>query len=146
MKTWFLNFFKKYWFCFLLSVIMVIGLSLSTIFADLYESGRGIIRFDLRELYLIFGLPLYSLIYGCLSYIKVKKIWIPQLILCIVAFLYWFRFDITELTWPGTYIWSVYPTIFSLIGTGITKFVYYIIKELRTKNSEARQSRNGDLR
>ena len=97
MKNRFLNFLKKYWLCILLSVIMVIGLSLSTTFADLYESGRGYIRFDLRDLCLVFGLPLYSIIYGCLSYIKIKGIWVPQFILCIITFLYWFRFDINAL-------------------------------------------------
>lgn len=131
MKNWFLNFLRKYWLCVLLSVIMVIGLSLSTVFADLYESGRGYIRFDLRELYLIFGLPLYSLIYGCLSYIKTKRIWVPQLILCIAAFLYWFRFDINALAWEGTFIWSACPVIFSLIGASITAFIYYIIKSTK---------------
>ena len=60
MKNVFLNFFKKYWLCFLLSVIMVVGIFLSTVYADLYESGKGYIRLDLRELYLIFGLSLYS--------------------------------------------------------------------------------------
>lgn len=128
MKNRFLNFSRKYWFCFLLSAIMVIGLSLSTTFADLYESGRGYIRFDLRELCLVFGLPLYSVIYGCLSYIKIKGIWVPQFILCIITFLYWFRFDIKTLSWAGTFIWSAYPVIFSLIGASITAFIYYIIK------------------
>lgn len=131
MKNRFLNFLKKYWLCILLSIIMVIGLSLSTTFADLYESGRGYIRFDLRELCLVFGLPLYSIIYGCLSYIKIKGIWVPQFILCIITFLYWFRFDIKALAWAGTFIWSVYPVIFSLIGASITAFIYYIIKSSR---------------
>ena len=129
----FLNFLKNYWFCFLLSVIMVMGNVLATYYSDLCTFGGDAFRAGLDTIYQIIITPLYSLIYGCLSYIKVKKIWIPQLILCIVAFLYWFRFDITELTWPGTYIWSVYPTIFSLIGTGITKFVYYIIKESKNE-------------
>lgn len=131
MKNRFLNLLRKYLLCILLSVIMVIGLSLSTVFADLYESGRGYIRFDLRELYLIFGLPLYSLIYGCLSYIKTKTIWIPQLVLSGFSFLYWFRFDIKALSWAGTFIWSAYPVIFSLIGTAITAFIYHIIKSIK---------------
>lgn len=131
MKNRFLDFFKKYRLCFLLSVIMVVGMFLSTVFADLYVSGKGYIRFDLQALYLIFGLPLYSLIYGCFSYMKIKKIWIPQLILCLVVFLYWFRFDIDALAWVGTYIWSVYPVIFSLIGTLITAFVHYIMKAIK---------------
>ena len=131
MKNRLLKFSRKYWFCILLSVIMAFSMFLSTVFADLYLSGKGDIRFDLRELFLIFGLPLYSLIYGCLSYIKVKKIWIPQLILFLVTFLYWFRFDIKELAWPGTYIWSVVPVLFSLFGSAITAFILYIIKSMK---------------
>ena len=129
----FLSFLRRYWICILLSVIMVIGISLSTRYANLYESGSGMIRFDLRELYLIFGLPLYSLIYGCLSYIKTKKIWFPHLILCIVTFLFWFRFDIKALAWAGTFIWTAYPIIFSLIGTAITAFIFHMIKSVKGK-------------
>ena len=112
---------------------MVIGLSLSTTFADLYESGRGYIRFNLRELCLVFGLPLYSIIYGCLSYIKTKRIWIPQFILCVSSFLYWLILDVYALAiaGAGTLIWSAYPVIFSLIGASITAFVYYIIKSIK---------------
>ncbi len=130
MKNRVLSFFKKYWFCFLLSVIMAMGISLSTRYANLYESGSddSMIRFDLRDFYLVFGLPIFSLIYGCLSYIKSKRIWVPQLILFLIAFLYWFRFDINALAWAGTFIWSSYPAIFSLIGTLITALVYYIIR------------------
>lgn len=133
MKNRFLNFSRKYWLCILLSVIMVIGISLSTRYANLYKSGSqgDMIRFNLRDLYLIFGLPLYSLIYGCLSYIKTKKIWFSHLILCIVTFLYWFRFDINTLAWAGTFIWSAYPVIFSLIGASITALIYYIIKSAK---------------
>ncbi len=130
MKNRFLNFLRRYWLCILLSIIMVIGVSLSTRYANLYKSGNGdsMLRFDLRDLYLVFGLPLYSLIYGCLSYIKTKKIWFPHLILCTVTFLFWFRLDIKALAWAGTFIWSAYPVIFSLIGASITAFIYYIIK------------------
>ena len=49
MKNRVLSFLKKYWLCILLSVIMVIGMFLSTVYADLYESGRGYIRFDLQD-------------------------------------------------------------------------------------------------
>ena len=132
MKNKFLKFLSKYWICFLLSVIMIVGLSLSTRYAHLYESGSGMIRFDLRETYLVGIVPLYSLIYGCLSYIKTRKIWISQFILGIVVFLYWFRFDIDTLAWAGTFIWTAYPFVFSLIGTFVTAFVCYIIKSLKS--------------
>ncbi len=112
---------------------MVIGMFLSTIYADLYKSGSesDMIRFNLKDLYLVYGLPLYSLIYGCLTYIKTKNRWFPLLILGVVGFLYWFRFDIKELAWPGTYIWSAVPVFFSLIGSSITAFILHIIKSMK---------------
>ncbi|MBE6671073.1 MAG: hypothetical protein E7593_02610 [Ruminococcaceae bacterium] len=136
MKRRFLSFLRKYWFCILLSVIMVFGISLSTIYADLYISGDvdDMLRFDLRDVYLVFCLPLYSLIYGCLSFLKTRKILLQQLILYIVSFLYWFRFDIGELLWPGTYLWSIFPVVFSLIGTLFTALVCYIVKSAKEYN------------
>ncbi len=136
MKVRFLNFLKKYKICFLLSVIMVMGLSLTTRYAYLYESG-DYISFDLRELYLVCIVPLYSIAYGCLSYTIFKKIWFPQLIIFVIAFAYWFRFDTETLDWPGTYIWSVYPVVFSLVGTFITAFIFSIVKSIKkNKNQE----------
>lgn len=135
MKNRFLNFLRRYWLCILLSVIMVIGMSLTTIYADLYESGRGYIRFDLQALYLIFGLPLYSLIYGCFSYMKIKKIWIPQLILYLITCIYFLGTNLIvdkEIdAWKNIFVFSVYPALFSLIGAGITAFIYKIIKSMK---------------
>ena len=131
MKNRVLNFFKKYWLCFLLSVIIVIGLYLSTCYANLYERGSGMLRFNFGVDYLIGGLPLLSLIYGCLSYIKAKRIWIPQLILLVTVFVYWFRFDADTLFWDGTFIWTVYPVVFSLIASSATAFIRYMIKVIK---------------
>lgn len=141
MKNRFLNFLKNYWFCIFLSIIMVIGMFLSTVYANLYETGSSgsVIRLNLRDLYLVFGLPVYSLIYGFLSYIKTKRIWIPQFILCVSSFLYgfiywWLIFDINVLVivaLAGTFIWSVCLVIFSLIGASITAIIDYIIKSAK---------------
>ena len=137
MKNRFFDFLKKYWFCFLLSIIMVIGIHLSTRYADLYETGSvgDMIRFDLGELYLIYVIPLYSFVYGCLSYIILKKAWLPQLILFGVTFIHWFIYGIDALFWEGTYILSAVPVIFSLIGTGIASFIYNIIKSIKKNNN-----------
>ena len=137
MKKRFFDFLKKHWFCFLLSIIMVIGIHLSTRYADLYETGSvgDMIRFDLGELYLIYVIPLYSFVYGCLSYIILKKAWLPQLILFGVTFIHWFIYGIDALFWEGTYILSAVPVIFSLIGTGIASFIYTIIKSIKKNNN-----------
>ena len=131
MKNRFLKFLRKYWFCFLLGVIMVTGISLSTHYAELYEIGSDMVQFDLHDLYLIYVMPLYSFVYGCLSYTILKKVWIPQLILFGVTFIYWFIYGIEALFWEGTYILSAVPLIFSLIGAGITAFIYKIIKSIK---------------
>ena len=137
MKNRFLSFLRKYWFCLLLSIIMVIGIHLSTRYADVYKTGNvgDMIRFDLGDLYLIFGLPLYSFVYGCLSYTILKKAWLPQLIFFGVTFIHWFIYGIEALFWEGTYILSAVPVIFSLIGTGITSLIYTIIKSINKNNN-----------
>lgn len=128
------KFLCKYWLCFLLSVLMVFGMFLSTVYADLYESG-SYIRFDLQSLYLIIGMPLYSLIYGCLSYIKIKKIWPPQLILYSITCIYFFVANLIidkEIdAWKNILLFSVYPVLFSIIATSITAYIYYIIKSIK---------------
>ena len=133
MGNRFLKFLKRYWLSILLSLIMVLGIFLSAVYADLCTFGKGYIQFDLWEFYLVFGLPVYGLIYGCLSYLKAKKVWVPQLILFIVNLLFWFTNirEIDDFSWPGIYIWSVYPVIFSLIGASVTKLICYIVKEIK---------------
>lgn len=138
MENRFLNFLRKYCLCFLLSVIMVIGIFLSTVFADLYVIGDELI-FDLSTLYILYVVPIYSLIYGCLSHIKVKKIWIPLLILYTVTCIYFFgtnliidkEFD----AWSNILVFSMYPVIFSLFGAGITAFIYNVVKSTK-KNKD----------
>ena len=89
-----------------------------------------------------------SLIYGCLSYVKIKKVWGPQLILCASFFLYIFTYwcltyginALVIIMSLGAVICSAILVVFSLIGVSITKFIYYIIKESK-KNTE-----DGDLK
>ena len=139
MKIRILDFFKKYWLCFLLSIIMLIGVFLSTHYADLYEIGSDMIRFNLSVLYMIYIMPIYSLLYGCLSYIKAKKIWVPQLILYLITSMYYFSANLIidkEIdAWKNILIFSAYPVVFSLIGTAITLFVHTIINSMK-KNQD----------
>ena len=141
MKSTFLNFLRKYWLCMLLSVLMVVGTSLATRYGNLYESSDPY-RLDLGEVYLVFVIPLISLIYGCLSYFILKRIWVPLLILGVINFLYWFRFGMDALTWEGTYIWTLYPVIFSLLGALASAFIKAIVKEIKAsydKNSKTEE-------
>ena len=131
MKKRFKDFIKKYWLCFLLSVIMILGMYLSDYYSDLYISGRGTIRMGLGGLYLLLIVPLYTFIYGCVSFAILKKIWVPQFVLYVIVFFYGLIFDIDYPDLGGPLMWAVYPIIFSLVGTAITALTYKIIKAIK---------------
>ena len=143
MKNILFNFLTKYWLCILLSVILVMGIYLSSRYADLYETGSAsdTIRFSLGDLYLIYGIPLYSLIYGCLSYIILKKVWIPQMILYFTTCTYFFGTNLIVYkevdNWKNILVFSILPVLFSLIGTAITAFVYCIIKSIKNNKKQS---------
>ncbi len=135
MKNRFLLFLKRYWLCLLLSVIMSAGFLLSTIYAGTYKIGSGMLQFDLSILYLIYVVPIYSLIYGGLTYVKIKKVWGPQLFLYFttVISLFYTNLVINKNidAWKNILTISAYPIIFSLIGVGITALIYKAIKSIK---------------
>lgn len=130
MKNRLLKILRKYWGCILFSLIMVIGLFLTMRFADLCETGKGYIRLNLYETYLILGIPLLSFAYGCVSYVVLKKLWVQQLILLVINIAYWIVFSVGSVAQKliTTAVGSAYPVVFSLIGTLITAFICYIVK------------------
>lgn len=139
MKNRFLKLLQKYLFCLLLSILMGIGIFLSTYYAESYKIGSDMIRLDLSSLYIIYFIPTYSLIYGSLSYVKIKKVWVPQIILYFITAISYFGINLIidkEIdAWKNILVFSVYPVIFSLIGTGIASFIYNIIKAIKKNNN-----------
>ena len=135
MKNRFLKFLRKYWFCFLLSIIMVIGTSLSSHYANLYEIAGDNIRFDLSDLYIMYGIPIYSFLYGCLSFVFLKKMWVQHAILYIVTFISFFVTNLINerinlLLFILIVSLSFYPILFSFIGTLISVLVKKIVKSI----------------
>ena len=108
MKNRFLSFFRTYRFCLLFSVIITLLM----------------ICFSSNGLHLIMVLPLCFLMYGCLSYVKTKKIWVPQLILYLTTCIFFFGFNLIvdkEIgAWADILILSACLVILSLVGTFIT--------------------------
>ena len=131
MKNKFLEFFKKYWLCFLLSILKCIGKAISTYYADSLVIGSDMIKFDLSDLYLIYVVPVYSLIYGISSYVRTKKIWVPQLILYVITCMYYFGFRLIVYkdigAWENILMVSLSPVVFSLIGVGIVVYIRFVI-------------------
>lgn len=131
MQNRFLNFIRKYWLSILLSLIMVLGITLSIKYSYLYQSDSEVFPFDLSTVYLLCVIPIYSLIYGCLSYVKAKKVWVPQLILYTATFIYFFAVRSTSEVLLDILLFSMYPVAFSLIGSSITAFICYIVKKTK---------------
>lgn len=124
---------RKYRLCFGLSAIMGIGIFLAIIFADEYHFG-GFLRFNLLDMYVIFGIPLFGFLYGVITYTKLKKVWIPLLILLVVgSFVYWLIFAMHGM---AAVILSALPSGFSLLGAGISALVCYLAKAIKEVKDE----------
>jgi len=110
---------------------MCIGIVISTCFADSLVIGSDMIKFDLADLFLIYVVPIYSLIYGISSYVKTKKILVPQLILYVITCMYYFGTELIVYkdigAWKNILVFSVCPVIFSLIGVGIVAYIRFVI-------------------
>ena len=127
MKKKLCDFLRKYWFVLLLNLIMLIGTVLSNVFQDLYVDNSGYFTIKLYSIYVIVILPICSAVYGCLSYIICKKIWIQQLFLAITLLL---GFLIVEDIGLTAIIVPIF-TIFSSLSSCITKFFCWLIRETR---------------
>ena len=128
--------FRKYRLCFALNAILVIGIFLVTIYADEYHFGSDMLPFNLMDTYLIFGIPLCGFLYGFITYAKLKKVWIPLLLLVAINFLYWLVFDLYMSGGLAAIILSASHGIFSLLGAGISAFVCYLAKSIKEVKSE----------
>ena len=137
MKERVLKFLSKYRFWGLYSLTLtVVGLCLSNFFADSYVVGDGMIQFNLPILYMLYVIPLFSLIYGIASYITLKKIWIQQLIMFTTPFVLYnvislVTRDFSKEVILFALIVSMESVVCSLFGTLVTAFILDIVKSLK---------------
>ena len=135
MKNRFLNFFSTHWLFVLLNIIILIGTIFSKVFGDVYIQKNDLYSFNLHSIYIFVILPIYSLIYGFLSYVVYKKIWFQQLLLAITLLL---GFLITELISVetnglifGVLILTPIFTLFSIFTSLTTKIICKIISVMK---------------
>ena len=125
-KFW--NVSRKYLFCmlFVLGIFTVIPYLSSLVFTGRTVGAVG---------YFFFELPLCALLYGALSYAFLKKVWIPQLILCVITCVYLFGVNLIvdkELDpWLGILIVAFVLVHLSLIGTFLAFLGRLIVKGIR---------------
>lgn len=125
-KFW--NVSRKYLFCMLLvfGIFTVMPYLGSLVFTGYSMGGIGVI---------IIIYPLCALLYGALSYAFLKKVWIPQLILCVITCVYLFGINLIvdkELDpWLGILIVAFVLVHLSLIGTFLAFLGRLIVKGIR---------------
>ena len=129
MKNIFSRFVKRNYILIILSCVHPFLMSTIQYWGTIVISRDALGPNRIYDLYLVFLLPIFNFLYGCVAYIITKKIWFPQLILFVSSFVFLIIFNI-HMLFNGMAL-SVVSIIFSLIGTGITAFICWIIREIK---------------
>ena len=129
MKSNFLNFLKRNFIFIILSFVHPLAMLTFKYWGTIVLSNTALGPFRTYDFYVICFLPIFHFIYGCVAYIIIKKIWFPQLILFVSSFVFLIIFNI-HMLFNGMAL-SVISIIFSLIGTIVTSFICWIIREMK---------------
>ena len=125
MKRKFLSFLRKYWFLILLNIIVLIGTVLSKVFGDIYVVQSEVLSYNFHSIFVLLILPVYSLMYGIVSYAIYKKIWYPQFLLLITLVL---DFLLIEEFIFGLLLLTPCYMVVSFIGIAVILIPYKLIK------------------
>ena len=91
MKKHLHNFFYQYKLLVLFNIIIIISTVLSSVIGDIYVVKNEVLSYNLHSIFVFRILPVYSLLYGIVSYAIYKKIRYPQfLLLTTLAFSFLF--------------------------------------------------------
>lgn len=133
MKNRFLAFLKRYYILMILSLVHPLAMATTQYLGDIIISRNALGPFRTYDFYLICFLPIFNFIYGCIMYKIAKNVFVSNAIPIIIYFICFGVFYLKDLVFSIDYFYSIlfftlYPTIFSLIGAGVTAFFYKIIK------------------
>lgn len=133
MKNGVLNFLKKYRLLVWLNMLVLIGTVCFGVFGrHIFVSKSEFISLSLYSVYALIGLPIYSFIYGCMSYLIYKKVWFQQMLLAItlaLAFVFenFISGRLGEIV-PTVIIFTPCFVVISLFGSAIG-FIVRTMKE-----------------
>lgn len=81
MKKHLHNIFYQYKLLVLFNIIIIISTVLSSVIGDIYVVKNEVLSYNLHSIFVFRILPVYSLLYGIVSYAIYKKIRYPQFLL-----------------------------------------------------------------
>ena len=135
MKKHLHNFFYQYKLLVLFNIIIIISTVLSSVIGDIYVVKNEVLSYNLHSIFVLRILPVYSLLYGIVSYAIYKKIRYPQfLLLTTLAFSFLFAglisLDISGLI-VGILILTPCYMVVSFIGIAVILIPHILINELK---------------
>ena len=133
MKNRFLSFLKKNYITVILSLIYPL-----VTLTNLGFLGNTVIGYDdlgptdLFDVYIVFAVPLLHFIYGCIMCRTVKNALIANIITTIVYLICFSVASFPEYELIQVVFFSLFPIVFSLLGTGITALIKLIYKNIKS--------------
>ena len=135
MKKHFHNFFYQYRLLVLFNIIMIISTVFSSVMGDIYVVQNEVLSYNLHSIFVLRILPVYSLLYGIVSYAIYKKIRYPQLLLLttlVLSFLFaeLISLDISGLI-VGFFILTPCYMVVSFVGIAVILIPCKLINEIK---------------
>lgn len=135
MKKVLAQLFYQYKLLLLFNIIMIISTVLSSVMGDIYVVQNEVLSYNLHSIFVLRILPVYSLLYGILSYVIYKKIRYPQFLLLttlVLSFLFaeLISLDISGLI-VGFFILTPCYMVVSFVGIAVILIPYKLINEIK---------------
>ena len=137
MKKVLAQLFYQYKLLLLFNIIIIISAVLSSVMGYIYVVQNEVLSYNLHSLFVLQVLPVYSLLYGIVSYAIYKKIRFPQFLLLttlVLVFLFaeLISFDISGLL-VGFFVLTPCCMVVSFVGIAVILIPYKLISALKTK-------------
>ena len=137
MKKALLQLFYQYKFLMLFNVILIISTVLSSVMGDIYVVQNEVLSYNLHSIFVLRILPVYSLLYGIISYAIYKKTRYPQFLLLITLVLSFLFAELISLDISGLIVGFLVLTpcymVVSFIGIAVILIPYKLINEFKRK-------------
>ena len=134
MKKILAQLFHQYKLLLLFNIIMMITTVLSSVMGDIYFV-QNEVSYNLHSIFILRVLPVYSLLYGILSYAIYKKIRYPQFLLLTTLVLAFLFSGLISLDISGLIIGSLILTpcymVVSFVGIAVILIPYELIHGIR---------------
>ena len=137
MKKTLLQLFHQYRLLVLFNIIMIISTVLSSVMGDIYIVKNEVLSYNLHSIFVLRILPVYSLLYGIISYAIYKKTRYPQFLLLITLVLSFLFAELISLDISGLIVGFLVLTpcymVVSFIGIAVILIPYKLINEFKRK-------------